>query len=189
MGTSMKTTALFLFCVVTLTKSLPSSPTASTPSPSNSTNDDFCLFHESADGKKCYQGCADSKFASKGFDAKGVCGVHFNTVDSVQSILQCPDGVTNVKYCQGHEVNVTFTDKGKAGFCYHNEEASGKRCYEACSFSKFKMKDFDTTGFCPDSYNFEQSVHTTQQCPDGVTNVKYCPASVVTVIVRTLGVQ
>jgi len=156
----------------------------------NTTKDDFfCLYHESDDGKKCYQGCADAKFADKGFETQGTCGVHFNTVDSVQSVLQCPDGVTNVKYCQGQEVNVTFTDKGKAGFCYHNEEPSGKRCYEACAFSKFKMKDFGTTGFCPDNYNFEQSVHKTQQCPDGVTNVKYCPQSVVTVIVRTLGVE
>jgi hypothetical protein len=150
---------------------------------------EFCLNHETSDGKKCYQGCADKQFAAKGLDQKGKCGVHYNTVDSTSTQKQCPDGVTNLKYCKGSEVEVTFTSKGKAGDCFHNEEASGKRCYEACAFSKFHMKDFDTPGFCPDKYNFQQSVHKAQQCPDGVTNVKYCPNSVVTVIVRTIGVN
>ena len=44
----------------------------------------------------------------------------------MHSAIQCPDGVTNLKYCKGHEVNVTFTDKGKAGYCFHNEESTGE---------------------------------------------------------------
>ena len=51
------------------------------------------------------------------------------------------------------------------------------------------MKDFDTPGYCPDEYNFQQQTASHQQCPDGVTNVKYCQDTEVTVIVRTLGKQ
>ena len=43
------------------------------------------------------------------------------------------------------------------------------------------------SGFCPDKYSFEEKTSKTQQCPDGVTNTKYCQSTIVDVVLRTLG--
>ena len=68
-----------------------------------------------------YKACADANFSSKGLDEPGTCGIRFNTVDSTEVVLQCPDGVTNVKYCAATALNVTFSTKGQAGVCLYNE--------------------------------------------------------------------
>merc|ERR1711865_519479 len=117
----------------------------------------------------------------------GRCGVHYNTIDSKNIVLQCPDGKTNVKYCKDQAMNVTFSTKGQAGHCLRNEDAGDHRCYEACAFADFKTKGFTTAGACEDKYNVEEKRGEERQCPDGVTNVKYCASTAITVTVRTLG--
>merc|ERR1711939_124505 len=148
---------------------------------------EYCL-HNDSDGKKCYEGCSTGQFKRKGLTSTGKCPIHFNTIDSTEHVQQCPDGVTNVKYCKGHVLNVTMVTKGKAGICYHNEDATDHKCYEACAFKEFKDKGF-TSGYCPDKYNLEESNHQMWQCPDGVTNLKYCQATKVSVTVRVIGMK
>jgi hypothetical protein len=148
----------------------------------------YCIHHEDSAGKKCYEACSTgAKFNSTGLTTVGKCPVHYDTLDSTKNVTQCPDGVTNVKYCKGHTVEVTMRTRGKAGHCLHNEDAIDHKCYEACAYSKFKMKGFTTTGYCPDKYNAEEKATTHRQCPDGVTNLKYCEATAVMVTVRTIG--
>jgi len=149
----------------------------------------FCVHQETTNGtKKCYEACsAGAKFASKGLTEAGACSIHYNTLDSTKVAEQCPDGVTNTKYCASTALNVTNKIKGQAGQCLHNEDAVDHKCYEACAFSGFKMKGFTTPGFCPDKYNFAESTKTGVQCPDGVTNVKYCQKDEISVTMRTLG--
>jgi len=147
-----------------------------------------CIHAESVNGtKKCYEACAESDFKSKGLTEAGACPIHYNTVDTTQVVAQCPDGVTNIKYCAKTALNVTMKSKGEAGICLHNEDAVDHKCYEACAFSEFKMKGFTGTGFCPDKYNAAESAKTSRQCPDGVTNLKYCEKTAVKVVMRTLG--
>jgi len=57
-----------------------------------------CLHHE--DPHKCYEACATAKFSMKGFDAFWHCEAKYNSVDATETTYQCPDGVTNIKYCK-----------------------------------------------------------------------------------------
>merc|ERR1711939_115752 len=149
----------------------------------------YCIHQESVNGTmKCYEACStEGKFKSTGLDGHGPCPIHYNTVDQTKTIRQCPDGVTNIKYCASTALNVTMKVKGEAGVCLHNEDATDHRCYEACAFSKFAMKGFSKEGFCPDKYNFAEKKSKTGQCPDGVTNIKYCQDTAVDIVLRTLG--
>merc|ERR1712216_314429 len=160
------------------------------PSWSNTTQvaSEYCL-HDDSQGKKCYEACSTGgQFKRTGLKSQGKCPIHFNTIDATEHVQQWPDGVSNVKYCQGHVLNVTVTTRGKAGICYHNEDAPDHRCFEARAFKEFKDKSF-SSGYCPDKYNFEESNKKTWQCPDGVTNLKYCQATKVEVTVRVIGTK
>merc|ERR1711970_1270122 len=75
----------------------------------------FCLHEEDTTDHKCFEACADATFKTKGITMSGRCPAKYSTIDSHVSQLQCPDGVTNVRYCKGHEVNVTVTTKGMSG--------------------------------------------------------------------------
>jgi len=77
----------------------------------------FCLHHVDTEDHKCFEYCQmDGKtFADKGVDAKGGCDGSFNTVDKTEVITQCPDGVTNLRYCASTALNVTLKTKGQAG--------------------------------------------------------------------------
>merc|ERR1711998_316947 len=73
--------------------------------------------HAAPEDLKCFEACnADGKqFATKGITAAGTCPTKYNTVDTTKTVLQCPDGVTNVRYCAGTALNVTIATKGEAG--------------------------------------------------------------------------
>jgi len=70
--------------------------------------------------------------------------------------------------------------------CLHNEDSH--KCYEACATGKFAMKGFTLPGKCEAKYSVVGSKTEEFQCPDGVTNIKYCPLTLVAVTVVTKGV-
>jgi len=99
-------------------------PTASptTPSP-------LCFHEEDTEDHKCFEACnaEGKKFATKGIENAGNCPASYNTVDTTKTVLQCPDGVTNVRYCAATSLNVTITTKGEAGVASRPAQV-GKVC-------------------------------------------------------------
>jgi len=79
-----------------------------TPSPS-------CIHHEDSEGHTCYQACSleGKSFNSKGLSTAAPCPAGYNVVQSTQTVKQCPDGVSNTKYCAGSVLKVVMTTKGK----------------------------------------------------------------------------
>jgi len=234
-------------------------------------------------------------FADKDVDSKGACDSSFNTVDKTHVIQQCPDGVTNLRYCAATAVNVTVKIKGQAGvvslteaaasdgyvhmiehspgdhclevrypggadspfwkseawkysapirpewkqgkcdyskwtstdskvenydgftaaknspyasvefkkygygavtesappapFCLHHVDTADHKCFEYCQMDgkTFADKDVDSKGACDSSFNTVDKTHVIQQCPDGVTNLRYCAATAVNVTVKIKG--
>lgn len=73
---------------------------------------EYCSHSEDPAGHKCYEGCATRPFKNKGLAQPGVCNPHlFNKVTSTKKVVQCSDGVTNVKYCAAPLYTVTVTQK------------------------------------------------------------------------------
>merc|ERR1711907_804081 len=68
---------------------------------------------EDAQDHKCFEATSAQRFASKGITMKGPCPAKYNEVDSTKTVKQCPDGVTNVRYC--NPISVTIATKGEAG--------------------------------------------------------------------------
>merc|ERR1711907_481248 len=104
----------------------------------------LCLHHEDIVDHKCFEACnAEGKtFASKGITTAGKCPAKYSTIDKVKTVEQCPDGVTNLRYCQATKLNVTISTKGQAGvvslmeaspFCLHAEDVIDHKCFEACN--------------------------------------------------------
>ena len=60
--------------------------------------------------------------------------------------------------------------------CFHNEDAPSHKCYEACDVTgaQFHIAGINITGRCSSQYNVFEKVGWEYQCPDGVTNTKYC---------------
>ena len=77
----------------------------------------LCFHEEEKEDHKCFEACngAGKKFATKGIEGTGKCPSSYNTVDSTKIVLQCPDGVTNLRYCASTALNVTIATKGEAG--------------------------------------------------------------------------
>jgi len=74
----------------------------------------MCFHKIHAEDHKCYEACsADGPFVTKGIETRGMCSHLFQTLDSDKVVLQCPDGVTNIKYCAATAINVTITTKGE----------------------------------------------------------------------------
>merc|ERR1719253_1997408 len=145
-------------------------------------SNETCLHEEDTEDHKCFEACAESKYATKGIKQEGKCPSSYNTVDKTQTVEQCPDGVTNIRYC--NPINVTFETKGETGevftlaaedkVCIHKLDSVDNKCYEACAESKFAMKGMDKRGNCPSNYNTVDKPQTVKQCPDGKTNPRYC---------------
>jgi len=300
----------------------------------------LCLHHEDIVDHKCFEACnAEGKtFASKGITTAGKCPAKYSTIDHTQTQEQCPDGVTNLRYCAATKLNVTVTTKGLAGgalalaeaqaavpftwdscgfrtdrlltknvavsssykagdtmtvtasgitnlhvpletgawqvriyelgeakstatsvgdlmkslkfddaknttftlkvsfplpkkmasgkfsanlaavdqakadymcldikysyaapvlaevapaapFCLHQEDTVDHKCFEACNAEgkTFKSKGITTAGTCPTKYSTIDHAQTQEQCPDGVTNLRYCAATKLNVTVTTKG--
>merc|ERR1712167_355466 len=76
----------------------------------------LCFHEEDTEDHKCFEACStEGQFQTKGIDQQGACPGKYNTVDTTKTVLQCPDGVTNVRYCQSTALNVTIATKGEAG--------------------------------------------------------------------------
>merc|ERR1719272_2351551 len=73
----------------------------------------FCMHQEDTVDHKCFEACAPTKFAMKGIHGASHCPSGYNTVDKTQVILQCPDGVTSLRYCPDTALNVTVETKGE----------------------------------------------------------------------------
>ena len=67
-----------------------------------------------------------------------------------------------------------------------NEDAQSKHCYEACAEKAFTMKDF-RSGKCSDEFSTSDSAEIVVVCPDGGTNIKYCPVSWIKVAISKKG--
>merc|ERR1711871_1148978 len=76
----------------------------------------LCFHQEDTEDHKCFEACnaEGTKFATKGITGTGKCPANYNTVDTTKTVLQCPDGITNVRYCAGTALNVTIATKGEA---------------------------------------------------------------------------
>merc|ERR1712028_333008 len=100
--------------------------------------------------------------------------------------MGCPDGVTSIRYCS--PINVTIDTKGQAmmaavedEFYLHAVDVEDHKCFEASSSSKFASKGITLTGKCPASYNTVDKSLVVEQCPDGVTSIRYCSPINVTI--------
>merc|ERR1719163_487142 len=76
--------------------------------------EEYCLHTEDPADHKCYEGCASSHFVNKGVKTPGPCPSNYGVTEKSQVNDQCEDGVTNLRYCPGHDVNVTMKIKGLA---------------------------------------------------------------------------
>merc|ERR1711970_1661556 len=75
---------------------------------------ELCFHAEDAVDHKCFQACsAHGKFTTKGIDSEGPCPAKYNTVDHSKTVRQCPDGITNVRYCAATALDVTIDTKGE----------------------------------------------------------------------------
>jgi len=234
-----------------------------------------CLHNVDEMDHKCFEACSPEgkAFKSKGLDSAGACPASYNFVEKTKSITQCPDGVTNLRYCAATALNVTMKTKGMAGvtfteamvggvthctkdsecpssycqnpgpngachacgdaccltdkdcpgsycandptkmppytchgptstptsftappppaqpFCLHHVDTADHKCFEYCQMDgkAFADKDVDSKGACDSSYNTVDKTHVIEQCPDGVTNLRYCAATAVNVTVKIKG--
>ena len=73
--------------------------------------------------------------------------------------------------------------------CYHNTDAPDHKCYEACSTgATFHTRGYNSTGRCDRTvFNIQDAETSVYQCPDGVTNTKYCPNTALNITVATWG--
>jgi hypothetical protein len=168
-----------------------------------------CLHREDATNHKCYEACArDSSFKVKGLNSYGACPSKYSETDSTKTVKACSDGVTNLKYCTAgglHEVSLTEKTKGESGmpnkaywlkvaaapalapYCLHQEDLEDHKCFEACAPKSFATKGISTAGSCPSQYSTVDKTQTVYQCPDGVTNVRYCADTALNVTITTKG--
>jgi len=72
-----------------------------------------CMHQEDTVDHKCFEACAPTKFAMKGIHGASHCPSGYNTVDKTRVILQCPDGLTSLRYCVETALNVTVETKGE----------------------------------------------------------------------------
>jgi len=75
-----------------------------------------CYHQEDPDIHKCFEACAEAQFVVKGIEKHGSCSAIYDTIDKQTVIVQCPDGITNVRYCDTTKINVTVTRRGEKSF-------------------------------------------------------------------------
>jgi hypothetical protein len=95
-----------------------------------------CLHHVDTVDHKCTEACSTAAFKTKGVDMAGHCDAKYSTIDKVVWQMQCPDGVTNLRYCKGKELNVTVTTKGMAGgaLSLAMAQAAAPFTWDSCGF-------------------------------------------------------
>merc|ERR1711988_260029 len=73
--------------------------------------------------------------------------------------------------------------------CLHQEDTEDHKCFEACSpeGKKFAVKGLSVAGSCPSKYNVVDKTSIVDQCPDGVTSLRYCAGSDLNVTMKRKG--
>ena len=69
-------------------------------------------------------------------------------------------------------------------FYLHAVDEEDHKCFEASSSSKFASKGITDSGKCPASYNTVDKSVVVEQCPDGVTSIRYCSPINVTIATK-----
>jgi len=147
----------------------PKCNTFSPVEPIEASQDQYCLHQEDLVDHKCYEACANSRFNITGVTGTGKCPIKYDTVDKTAIVTQCPDGMTNPRYCS--PINVTVNTKGEGDVALMQPDTITKH-YEYPSEpghcedvtvhnpSVEFWKDFGWRyeqwfdGLCPPKYNF-----------------------------------
>jgi len=60
-------------------------------------------------------------------------------------------------------------------YCYHREDPTDHKCYEACATTDFNSTGITQPGTCnPAVFKITETTKKVNACSDGVTNLKYC---------------
>merc|ERR1712166_185283 len=105
--------------------------------------------------------------------ASGKFNANLVATDQSKSDYMCLD----VKYAFAAETMAAVEDE----FYLHAVDEEDHKCFEASSSSKFASKGITLTGKCPASYNTLDKSVVVEQCPDGVTSIRYCSPINVTI--------
>merc|ERR1711865_891958 len=105
--------------------------------------------------------------------ASGKFNANLVATDQSKSDYMCLD----VKYAFAAETMAAVEDE----FYLHAVDVEDHKCFEASSSSKFASKGITLTGKCPASYNTVDKSVVVEQCPDGVTSIRYCSPINVTI--------
>merc|ERR1719272_546116 len=105
--------------------------------------------------------------------ASGKFNANLVATDQSKSDYMCLD----VKYAFAADTMAAVEDE----FYLHAVDEEDHKCFEASSSSKFASKGITSTGKCPASYNTVDKSVVVQQCPDGVTSIRYCSPINVTI--------
>jgi hypothetical protein len=124
----------------------------------------YCLHQEDLEDHKCFEACAPKSFATKGISTAGSCPSQYSTVDKTQTVYQCPDGVTNVRYCADTALNVTITTKGEGGFdgVIPFGEYGNMRANAQCTKDSDCPSSYCQNGFCHGC--FDKCCETDSDC-------------------------
>jgi hypothetical protein len=122
----------------------------------------YCIHQEDTEDHKCFEACADSKFAMKGISTSGSCPSNYNTVDKTQVVEQCPDGVTSLRYCQSTALNVTIKTKGESGIVIPFGEYPIMRSNAECTKDSDCPSSYCQNGFCHGC--FDKCCETDSDC-------------------------
>merc|ERR1711966_151368 len=93
--------------------------------------------------------------------------------------VELPPTCNSDKDCQRSVVSIEEAVEDE--FYLHAVDEEDHKCFEASSSSKFASKGITSTGKCPASYNTVDKSVVVEQCPDGVTSIRYCSPINVTI--------
>jgi hypothetical protein len=69
-------------------------------------------------------------------------------------------------------------------FYLHQVDQADHKCFEASSSHMFSSKGITSKGKCPTDFNTVDKSVVVQQCPDGVTSIRYCSPINVTIATK-----
>jgi len=115
------------------------------------------------------------------FEGKDAGGLQFGMV-TIGGKQIGSDGIELQMLRERAEPNMDFDCVQK--FYLHSVDEEDHKCFEASSSSKFESKGITGAGKCPASYNTVDKTVTVEQCPDGVTSIRYCSPINVTIMTK-----
>jgi hypothetical protein len=108
--------------------------------------------------------------------ASGDFSANLVAVDQAKADYMCLD----IKYAYSADLMDAVEDM----FYLHHVDEEDHKCFEASSSSKFASKGITDSGKCPSEYNTVDKSVTVEQCPDGVTSIRYCSPINVTIATK-----